>query len=75
MSDLPDDKFTPEAILDPYREEIARLRALLADARRVCSFVRDYWPGLEDGINWPQDEHDDAIYDAACRVCEEDAKG
>jgi len=35
MSDLPDDKFRPEAILDPYREEIARLRADVAKLREA----------------------------------------
>ena len=35
---LPDDKFTPSTILDPYRAEIERLRGLLVKA--CCMYAR-----------------------------------
>ena len=38
--DLPDDKFTPSTILDPYRAEIERLRGLLVKA--CCEWAGGY---------------------------------
>lgn len=56
------------------RAEITRLRTIVKDANIVCSFVAEWWPGLEGGISWPQSISDTEIFAAAVRVHKE-AKG
>ena len=40
------------------------------DVRTVSRFITGWWPGLEDGINWPtpEDPNEHPIYAAAKRL-------
>lgn len=49
--DLPDDKFRPESILDPYRAEIARLRGLLVKACvKLTPMLMQLHPWLKQSV-------------------------